>query len=391
LADRFGIRLFESGGDGKFLCYLGGTVGAFDFEKTGKLGIRAARPLRPILRGLLTLVSRWIHLPMEPAVLVEIAGALRELDLLAATVPCGTPWTAPDAAALDQRTIGSWLGETVRNAQARQVVESLFGYFPSTTSLLFVLHLLNTWGGIGPLMSGQTSVLRFADGAQSLSLALAKELGERVVLGSPVLAIERDAGGVRVHTSDAVHEASRAVVAVGPAACRHIDFRPGLPEATTLLHEAWQPVHGRKINAVYDEPFWRAAGLSGSALTDLDAAPGVLDASPPDGTVGVLACYATGDATASSAQVLDSFAAMFGPKALKPIGYSEKVWRDEPYSFGCEGGLGASALTTARALLKAPAGPVHWAGVETADEWMGFMNGAVQAGERAAREVLAAR
>ncbi|MGH3726238.1 MAG: flavin monoamine oxidase family protein [Mycobacterium sp.] len=225
---------------------------------------------------------------------------------------------------------------------------------------------------------------------QSLSLALAKELGEQVVLGSPVIAIEHDVDGVRVHTTEAVHEASRAVIAVGPAACQRIDFRPGLPEATGLLHNAWQPVHGRKINAVYDEPFWRAEGFSGSALTDVDAAPGVLDASPADGSVGVLACYATGEVVAPSARVLETFAAMFGPKALEPMDYSEKLWRDEPYSFGCEGGLGISALTTARALLKAPVGPIHWAGVETADEWMGFMNGAVQAGERAAREVLAA-
>ena len=31
---------------------------------------------------------------------------------------------------------------------------------------------------------------------------------------------------------------------------------------------------------------------------------------------------------------------------------------------------------------------VHWAGTETATEWRGYMNGAVQAGQRAACEVL---
>ena len=31
---------------------------------------------------------------------------------------------------------------------------------------------------------------------------------------------------------------------------------------------------------------------------------------------------------------------------------------------------------------------VHWAGTETATEWRGYMNGAVQAGQRAASEVL---
>ena len=40
--------------------------------------------------------------------------------------------------------------------------------------------------------------------------------------------------------------------------------------------------------------------------------------------------------------------------------------------------------------LRAPIGGVHFAGTETADHWQGYMDGAVRAGERAAREVLGA-
>jgi monoamine oxidase len=38
-------------------------------------------------------------------------------------------------------------------------------------------------------------------------------------------------------------------------------------------------------------------------------------------------------------------------------------------------------------LLRTPVGPLHWAGTETADEWTGFMDGAVRSGQRAAAEV----
>jgi monoamine oxidase len=41
-------------------------------------------------------------------------------------------------------------------------------------------------------------------------------------------------------------------------------------------------------------------------------------------------------------------------------------------------------------LLRRPVGPLHWAGTETADEWTGFMDGAVRSGQRAAAEVAAA-
>jgi len=40
--------------------------------------------------------------------------------------------------------------------------------------------------------------------------------------------------------------------------------------------------------------------------------------------------------------------------------------------------------------MREPVGPIHWAGTETATSWTGYMEGAVQAGERAAREVLEA-
>jgi monoamine oxidase len=35
-----------------------------------------------------------------------------------------------------------------------------------------------------------------------------------------------------------------------------------------------------------------------------------------------------------------------------------------------------------------PLGRVHWAGTETADQWMGYVEGAVRSGIRAAGEVI---
>ena len=40
--------------------------------------------------------------------------------------------------------------------------------------------------------------------------------------------------------------------------------------------------------------------------------------------------------------------------------------------------------------LREPVGPIHWAGTETATKWSGYLDGAISAGERAAREALAA-
>ena len=53
----------------------------------------------------------------------------------------------------------------------------------------------------------------------------------------------------------------------------------------------------------------------------------------------------------------------------------------------------APAVPVATGLTQgcSPIGPVHFAGTETSDYWQGYMDGAVRAGERAAREVLASR
>jgi monoamine oxidase len=47
-------------------------------------------------------------------------------------------------------------------------------------------------------------------------------------------------------------------------------------------------------------------------------------------------------------------------------------------------------LTAYGPAIRAPIGPIHWAGTETATVWNGYMDGAIQSGERAARELLAA-
>lgn len=390
LAERFGVDVFESGAQGQFVYSYDGVARPFGLGRLRGVRLLTARWLQPVLRGALALTSRWTELPMSADDTMRILAALRQLDELAADVPAAEPWLAPGADELDRRSIGSWLDGVAGTPQARHFFESLFGYFPQSTSLLFALHFLKTWGGISSLMTGQAGVYRFVDGAQALALALADALDSRVVLECPVTAIDRSSDGVTVHAGDTVYEAEHVIVALSPAGCRDIEFRPELPAGRVCLQDAWQPVHGLKVNAVYPRPFWRSAGLSGSALTDSEAAPGILDASPADGSVGVLACYATDDSTSGSRRdaVLDAYADVFGSEALHPEHYCEKRWKTEPFHHGCEGGLAVGALTCARTLLKTPVGRVHWAGVETADEWMGFMNGAVQAGERAADEVV---
>ena len=151
-----------------------------------------------------------------------------------------------------------------------------------------------------------------------------------------------------------------------------------------------------KAEAIYDRPFWRDAGLSGQAASDFGPADTTFDNSPPDGSVGVLFGFIGGsrhDAWAKlpaderRAQVLANFVAYYGDQAASPTRYFEQDWTTERWTRGCPTGhFAPGALSRNGAWLRRAVGPVHFAGTETSGYWQGYMDGAVRAGERAARE-----
>jgi monoamine oxidase len=86
---------------------------------------------------------------------------------------------------------------------------------------------------------------------------------------------------------------------------------------------------------------------------------------------------------------LDSFAAYFGPQAAQPREYIEGRWTNELWSRGDPVGFAPpGVLVGFGTALRTPVGRIHWAGTETADYWIGYMDGAVRSGQRAAEEVL---
>ena len=155
-----------------------------------------------------------------------------------------------------------------------------------------------------------------------------------------------------------------------------------------------------KCMAFYDEPFWREDGLTGQATSLPGPVQVIFDNTPPNDAPGVLMGFLEGRDGRELGQLTEAerrevvtknFARLFGPKALQPSGYVDRNWSAEPYSRGCYAGVfGPGAWTGYGRHLREPIGRVHWAGTETATRWMGYFDGAIQAGKRAASEVLVA-
>jgi monoamine oxidase len=261
---------------------------------------------------------------------------------------------------------------------------------------------------------------RFIGGSQRVALELAGHLGARVVLGRPVRSISQDAKSVTALGTTTLGRrfkllAKRAIVAIPPTLAGRIAYAPTLASVSSdggLRDQLTQRVPMGttiKVQCLYEHPFWRESGLAGQATSDTGPVKITFDNTPypdpgtPAASPGVLIGFIEGaDARAWGtrsreeryAAVVECFVRYFGASARNVLGgingYVEMLWAQEEFTGGCYGGLFPTGVWTSYGeALRAPVGRIHWAGTETADFWVGYMDGAVRSGERAAKEVLA--
>ncbi len=330
--------------------------------------------------------------------------ALLALERRARSVPASAPWTAPGSAKWDSQTVESWARRHIRSRAGCQVIalvcEAVWAADPADVSLLHLLAYANAAGGINRLIetAGGAQESRIVGGSQRIALTLAAKLPERVLLTQPVRQIEHGDDGVVLHCPQLTVHARRAIVALSPALAGRITYSPCLSADRDQLTQRTPNGSVIKCIAIYDEPFWRHAGLSGQVTSTTGPVKVVFDNSPPDSNPGVLLAFlegrharTLGRKTASDRQgtVLGCLAKFFGAPAAKPRDYLEKNWSDEEWTRGCYGAFfPPNTWTSYGHALRAPVGPIHWAGAETATVWMGYMEGAIRSGERAALEVL---
>src|SRR4051812_39711113 len=342
---------------------------------------------------------------INPFAVVTIALAQSRINRLAKRVPVEQPWAARDAATWDAQTVGHWLertkiSTTVGHDLFEMAVRGLFATDLHDVSLLHLLFLAHAHGGIDKLFSieGGAQENLLVGGMGALADRLSADLGDVVRLGSAVERISQEGASVKVQATTCQVVAQRAIVAVPPALAADIEWDPALPTDRRDLYTVAVGGVETKTMLVYDEPFWRADGLSGQSAEPGSAAEVTIDASPADGKAGVLAAFTFGptasrvDALSEAerrAAVTATLTARFGPRAARPVAFVETPWWQEPWSRGCSfAHLPPGQLSRHGSLLAAPMGRVHWAGTETASVSHGGVDGAIRSGQRAAQEVL---
>jgi putrescine oxidase len=333
------------------------------------------------------------------------AAAVARLDDLAAKLDPEAPWDHPDAAEWDGVTFEAWLRAEVDDALARDLLRSfLAGGFltkPATSfSLLSGLATIAGAGSVDNLFEPDLCLhSRVVGGSQAIPLALAERLGDRVRLSSPVRACRwSETGGVSVEADGATVAARRAIFAVPPNLTSRVAWEPALPPWRMRLEQDISQGSVMKVLAVYDEPWWRAEGLSGQGFAPYQLIREVYDNTPPAGAPGVLCTFIAGENCERAermsgherrAAILDGFATLVGPKAREAVEVLELNWSAEEWTRGAYAATFAvGGLSRFGPDLRRPIGPLHWASSDLAGVGHMHMEGAIRSGARAANAVL---
>lgn len=328
-----------------------------------------------------------------------------KLDALAKELDPEEPWEHPRARELDTITFDEWLRAEVADEVARENLRSYLadGFLTKPAysfSLLQGLWAIAGAGGTYELFAAeQCLAFRVVGGSQLVPLRMAEELGERVVLESPVRTIEWSDDRVAIDAGGARVEAQAVIVAVAPNLAGAIRFTPALPAWRMRLQQASSQGSVTKVLAVYPEPFWRAEGLSGEGFAPHQFVREIYDNTPPSASVGVLCTFLPGEQAEFAGRlhpdrrrelVLEGLSKFVGPSALQATEYVETDWSAEEWTRGAYAStFGIGGLTRYGADVRRPVGPIHWACSDIAGVGHMHMEGGVRSGEAAAGAVLA--
>lgn len=354
------------------------------------------------------------RIPPDPST-ANAGLALGLLNEMAKEVPIKAPWSAPKAAEWDGETVESWMRRTLvppaspespTNHLVTLAVQAVLSVEPREISLLRLLQYIASAGSLDNLITTGNGAQdsRFVGGSQAIPLAMAEELGDTVLLNAAVRAIQHVGDSVEVKGDSFTVTAKRVIVAIPPSHAGRIAYDPPLavlnPENGFLRDQLTQrnPMASIiKVNVIYPTPFWRDAGLAGQVTSDSGAVRVTFDNSPPGGTPGVMMGFIEADEARlwssrsfdeRRTQVVADLVRYFGAQAGSPTDYHEWLWNLEPFSGGGPTGHPTpGTLVEYRDAIRTSIGRIHWAGTETAMRWTGYMDGAVEAGERAADEV----
>lgn len=239
-------------------------------------------------------------------------------------------------------------------------------------------------------------------GSDTFTKAFAAKLGDRIQYGLPVVKIEHDARGVRVICRQAANRqtfsADHLICAIPFSVLKTMEISPGFSPAK---QQAIAQLGNTSVVRVFLQTrkrFWLDEGLTAAATTDLPIMTAYDKAHYLPGTRGMLETYVAGAKARKLAALSADERLSFTVKQMELVlpnlsqhyeGGASVCWDHEEWTRGAYAWFKPGQMETFLPHFAQPEGRVHFAG-DHLSPWPGWMNGALQSGYRAAREVMQA-
>lgn len=359
--------------------------------------------------------------PVAPETEEAIARVTEMLDAMVAEIDPDRPWAHPKAAEWDAVSWDAWLRQQTDDDEAVRNLAFATGSAMLTKpthaiSLLESLLMAASAGSYSHLVDADFILdKRVVGGLQQVPILLAERLGDDVFLSQAVRTLEWSDDGVTVTTAPTTGvtgtattggagltvRARQAILALAPVLYDRISFVPALPRLQHQMHQHISMGFVIKVHAVYDRPFWREQGLSGTAFSPYELSHEAYDNTNHGDERGTLVGFVSDlnadgvfvlSAEERKERILESLSHYYGPEAKNPVVYFESDWGSEEWTRGAyAASFDLGGLSRYGAHLREAIGPIHLACSDLAGAGYQHVDGAIRMGRLVASQILEAR
>jgi monoamine oxidase len=312
--------------------------------------------------------------------------------------PAAPDWPPPSLRKYDDMTFYQLLRNRGASADAAELL-GLGAYGGLGDGIKSVSALVLLREAVHRAKMSTNSIIR--GGTDMLPKAFAARLSEKIRYGAPVVAIEQSGSKVTVvHLQAGARTrlvADRVVCAIPFSVLKTIQVTPAFsaPKQRAIIELPYTSVTRTYFQTV--RKFWLSEGLSGSATTDTGNTM-VFDGAPNQGSDksrGILEAYLAGPIARQAAALPDAERVAWVMRiAEKPypnlrrnfeVGAS-KCWDSDRWARGGYAWYKPGQMTSLLPHVARPEGRIHFAG-EHASSMFGWMQGALESGNRVAQEI----
>ncbi|HEU4685656.1 MAG TPA: NAD(P)/FAD-dependent oxidoreductase [Nitrospira sp.] len=306
-------------------------------------------------------------------------------------------WDSPFARKLAGQSVAQWLDRIHAGDDVRAFVRGLRGFFLADPEDLSLLVLIDQLASDAP---GQQAMYRIEGGNDRLPFAMAEKLRDVIHLDTAAVAVRHDRDSVRLtvcrpNGDESVMKAHAVVFAIPASTLRSIRIRPSLPDEQAAAVACLKYGRVTKSLLQFNRRFWKGAGRASAYGTD--APTGALwDANEEQGRrPGILTLMAGGQASEDSRKLVAQEGVEGLVRRLEWLGSASALllhsrlvtWEDDAWALGGYAYFDPAFDPAWRQWLARPHGRLFFCGEHTSVTWQGYMNGAVESGLLAAKEV----